>query len=202
MTKIIDFILDFASPNAYFSHRALPLIADRTGARVNIIPCLLGGIFKATNNKPPMVSFGQVKGKLEYDMVETKRFIERHGLSQFKMNMHFPVNSLMMMRGALVAQEDGRLSEYIEVCMQAMWEQNRNMADAEIYAGVLALEGFDGPQYLERMQDPAIKTKLIKNTEVAVNRGVFGVPTFFVGDEMFFGKERLWQVEQEVLGLT
>jgi 2-hydroxychromene-2-carboxylate isomerase len=196
MAKTVDFIFDFASPNAYLAHRALPLIADRTGAIVKSIPCLLGGIFKATNNRPPMVTFGKVKGKLEYETLETKRFIKRHGLSQFKMNMHFPVNSLMMMRGALVAQADGRLSEYIEVCMQAMWEQNRNMADADVFAGVLALEGFDGPEYLKRIQKPAVKAKLIKNTEAAVARGVFGVPTFFVGKEMFFGKERLWQVEE------
>ena len=198
MTKTIDFIFDFASPNAYLAHRVLPLIADRTGAGVNPVPCLLGGIFKATNNRPPMVSFGKVKGKLEYEMVETKRFLKRHALSQFKINSFFPVNSLMMMRGALVAQEDGRLSEYIEVCMQAMWEQNRNMADADVFAGVLALEGFNGPEYLLRIQNPAIKSKLIENTKAAVERGVFGIPTFFVGDEMFFGKERLWQVEQEV----
>jgi len=196
MTKSIDFIFDFASPNAYLAHHVLTGIAERTGAKIDHLPCLLGGIFKATGNQAPMLAFAGVKGKLAYDMLEMRRFIARHGLSKFKMNSHFPVNTLMMMRGAIVAESAGRLAEYIEAGLRAMWEESRKMDDSEVFIEVMAGAGFDGATLLAQTQEQAIKAKLAANTDAAVARGAFGIPTFYVGDEMFFGKERLGQIEQ------
>lgn len=199
MTKTIDFIFDFGSPNAYLSHKVLPGIAERTGATVNYIPCLLGGIFKATGNQSPVQAFGGIKGKMEYERLEMDRFIKRHGLTNFRMNPHFPVNTLMLMRGAVAAAIDGRLAEYVDAGLSAMWEQGLKMDDPEVFGATMSAAGFAADELGARIQDPAVKAQLISNTEAAVARGVFGIPTFFVGDEMFFGKDRLGQVE-EMLG--
>lgn len=199
MTKTIDFIFDFASPNAYMTHKALASVAQRTGASVNYIPCLLGGIFKATGNQAPFVTYADVKGKQEYNRLESQRFIEKHKLTDFKMNPHFPMNTVTIMRGLIVAEGAGQKEAYIEAVIKAMWEEGENMGDAEVVADVLTRAGFDGKAIVEQTQDPAIKGKLIDNTAAAVERGVFGIPTFFVGDEMFFGKERLGQVEEELM---
>jgi 2-hydroxychromene-2-carboxylate isomerase len=195
MTKTIDFIFDFASPNAYLVHRVLPALIARTGAEVRYIPCLLGGIFKATNNKAPMVQFADIPAKMAYEMLEMRRFIAVHAITEFQMNPHFPVNTLLIMRAAIVAEQDGVLSQYVDAVLTDMWETGRNMGDPEVVATALTAHGFDGPAMLERTQEQAVKDRLVANTEAAVARGAFGIPTFFVGDEMFFGKERLNQVE-------
>ncbi len=196
MTKTVDFIFDFASPNAYLVHKLVPQIEARTGAKFNYIPCLLGGIFKATGNQAPMIAFGEIKNKPEYDMIEMQRFIERHGLSEFKMNPHFPVISLMLVRGSLVAERDGFLTQYIDAMINAMWEQGLKLDDPEVLHKAYADAGFDADKIMTDMSDDAIKAKLMENTNAAVERGAFGIPTFFVGDEIFFGKERLGQVEE------
>lgn len=198
MSVTVDFIFDFGSPNAYLAHRILPAITQRTGATFRHVPCLLGGIFKATGNQPPMVAFGPVKGKMEYEMLENRRFIARHGLTRFQFNPHFPVNTLMLMRGAIAADVDGRLAEYVEAGLAAMWEQGLKMDEPDVYVTAMTKAGFDGASLLERMQDAAIKTKLVENTAAAVDRGAFGIPTFYVGEEMFFGKDRLGQVEEAI----
>jgi 2-hydroxychromene-2-carboxylate isomerase len=195
MAKTVDFIFDFGSPNAYLSRFVLRDIAARTGATINYLPCLLGGIFKATGNQAPMIAFGQIKGKMAYEMLETQRFIAKHSLSKFRMNSHFPINTLILMRGAIAAEQDGRLAEYIDAGLAAMWEDDRKMDDAEVYAEAMTAAGFDGVDLLTRTQEGDVKAKLMANTEAAVTRGAFGIPTFFVGSEMFFGKERLAQVE-------
>lgn len=199
MTKTVDFIFDFASPNAYMCHKVLPEIAARTGATFNYIPCLLGGIFKATGNQAPMMAFNGIKGKLEYDRLEIERFLKKHGLTQFAMNPHFPVNTLLLMRGAIAAEMDGRLMEYVDAGVAHMWEQGLKMDDPEVYAAAMTKAGFDGADLLARTQDPAVKQKLVDNTSAAVERGAFGIPTFYVGKEMFFGKERLGQLEEEIM---
>lgn len=199
MTRHIDFIFDFGSPNAYLAHRVIGDIAARAGATLAYIPCLLGGIFKATGNKPPMLQFGGIKGKMEYEGLEMQRFIKRHGLTRFRMNPHFPVNTLLLMRGAVAADMDGRLADYIEAGCVAMWETGEKMDDPQVFTRVLDAAGFDGARLLARTQDEDVKARLVANTEAAVERGVFGIPTFFVGDEMFFGKNTLREVE-ELLG--
>lgn len=199
MTKTLELIFDFGSPNAYLTLRVLPDLLDRTGADLKITPCLLGGIFKATGNRAPMVQYAEAPAKLAYEHLEMRRFIERHALSKFRLNPHFPVNTLTIMRGAIVAEDEGNLDEYVDAVNRAMWEDGLKMDDPEVIATFLSANGFDGPTLLGRTQEPDIKARLVANTEAAVARGVFGIPTFFVGDEMFFGKDRLDQVE-EALG--
>ena len=194
----IDFIFDFGSPNGYLAWKALPGIAQRTGARINLIPCLLGGIFKATNNRSPMEAFGAVKGKLAYEQLETQRFVRKHGLSAYRHNPQFPVNTLMIMRGLIAARRMGVGDRYLETVLSAMWEKGLKMDDPEVVKATLDEVGLDGGAILSATQDPEVKAELVANTEAAVARGVFGIPTFFVGGEMFFGKDRLGQVEEAV----
>jgi 2-hydroxychromene-2-carboxylate isomerase len=198
MPATIDFIFDFGSPNAYLAWRVLQPMAQRAGARINLIPCLLGGIFKATNNRSPVEAFGEVKGKLAYEALETRRFVARHGLSGFRPNPHFPVNTLLIMRGLVAARRLGVGDRYLETVLAAMWEQGEKMDDPAVVARVLSAAGLDAPALLAATQDPEVKAELIANTEAAVARGVFGIPTFFVGEEMFFGKDRLDQVAEEL----
>jgi len=198
MSVTVDFIFDFASPNAYLTHQVIPAIEERSGATFNYIPCLLGGIFKLTNNKPPMIAFGEVKGKLAYEQLETQRFVDKHSLDKYTFNPHFPVNTLILMRAAIAVQEDGRLAEYVDAGTKAMWEDGLKMDDPEVFVETMTKAGFDGKNLLERTQDDAIKGKLMENTSNAVERGAFGIPTFYVGDEMYFGKDRLGQVEEEI----
>jgi 2-hydroxychromene-2-carboxylate isomerase len=196
VTKSLELIFDFGSPNAYLCMKALPELLDRTGADLIITPCLLGGIFKATGNKAPMVQYADAPAKLAYENLEMQRFIEKHRLTKFRINPQFPVNTLTIMRGAIVAGEEGNLDDYVDAVNRAMWEDGLKMDDPEVIATFLSANGFDGPALLARTQEPEIKAKLVANTEAAVARGVFGIPTFFVRDEMFFGKDRLAQVEE------
>ena len=196
VTKTLELIFDFGSPNAYLSMKALPELLDRTGADLVITPCLLGGIFKATGNKAPMIQYADAPAKLAYENLEMRRFIAKHDLVKFRINPHFPVNTLTIMRGAIVAEDEGNLHDYVDAVNRAMWEEGLKMDDPEVIATFLSANGFDGPALLARTQEPEIKAKLAQNTETAVARGVFGIPTFFVGGEMFFGKDRLAQVEE------
>lgn len=196
MTGTVEFIFDFGSPNAYLAHRALVPVAARHGARIAILPCLLGGIFKLTGNRSPMEAFGDVKGKLDYERLEMQRFIARHGLDRFRMNPHFPVNTLLVMRGLIAAQKQGVEAPYLQAVLKAMWEDGEKMDDPEVVGRVLTDAGLDAQALLQATQDAEVKQALLTNTEGAVARGVFGIPTFFVGAEMFFGKDRLPQVEE------
>lgn len=202
MSRSIDFFYDLVSPNSYLANQVLPDIAERNDATIRYIPCLLGGIMKATNNQPPFVAFAGVKGKLDYGRIEMQRYIKKHGLDRFKMNPHFPLNSLLMMRGALVADADDRLAEYVTTGEKLMWEEGLKLDDPEVFAAAWSDHGFDGAALLERTQDPEIKRKLIENTNLAVERGVFGIPTLFIGDEMFFGKDSLGDLEDELQRLS
>jgi 2-hydroxychromene-2-carboxylate isomerase len=192
---MLEFIFDFASPNAYLAMKALPPILERTGATLTITPVLLGGIFKATGNSAPMIQYAGVPAKLAYERLEMQRFITAHRFSAFRFNPHFPVNSLLLMRGAMVAEADGVLSAYVEAVLRAMWEDSRKMDDPDVVTAFLSANGFDGPVMVQRAGDQSAKDALAANTANAVARGVFGIPSFFVSDAMFFGKERLGQVE-------
>lgn len=190
----IEVIFDFGSPNAYLVHKVLPGLAAEVGVKVSYSPVLLGGIFKLTNNTAPMVAFAKVDNKLRYERLEFNRFVAHHGLSDFKWTPHFPVYSVGLMRGALAAQEEGTLTAYIDAGLKATWEDGAKMADPQECAAALTRHGVDGAHYMARALEPELKQQLITKTEAAVARGVFGIPTFFVGDEMFFGKERFDQV--------
>ncbi|MEM8497658.1 MAG: 2-hydroxychromene-2-carboxylate isomerase [Pseudomonadota bacterium] len=192
----LEFIFDFASPNAYYCYKVLPDVLDRTGAEMQMSPALLGGLFKLTGNQAPFVAFGGIKGKLEYDMLESKRFQEKHGLNRFTFNSHFPMNTITIMRGLVAARELGVESQYIDVVITAMWEEGKKMDDPEVIESVLREGGLDANTLLEMVQTDAVKDSLKQLTQAAADRGAFGVPTFYVGDEMFFGKERLGQVEE------
>jgi len=198
MTKQIDFYFDFASPNAYLSNKVMKDVVERTGATINYIPVLLGGIFKLTNNQPPMMAFAGILNKNEYQSLEMTRFIERHGIEDFQMNPHFPVITLQIMRAAIAANEDGYLSDFIEKVLVHMWEEPKKMDDPEVIHAAFLESGLDAEKLMSQMQDPEIKGKLISNTDDAVKRGVFGIPTFFVDDEMYFGKDTIWMVEEAV----
>lgn len=197
----IEFHFDFGSPNAYLSHRLIPAIEQRTGASFAYVPVLLGGVFKLTGNQSPMMQFKDVKNKLEYQQLEMRRFIARHALTQFRMNPHFPVNTVQIMRGAVVAEMDGVLLKYADAVFHHMWEEPKKMDDAEVIRAALAQSAIDAGRILARIQDQDVKDALLKNTEASVSRGTFGSPTFFVGGEMFFGKDRLREVEEEIVRL-
>jgi 2-hydroxychromene-2-carboxylate isomerase len=192
--KKIDFYFDFASPNGYLSLQALKKYQAAMDLEINYIPVLLGGIFKITNNQPPMIAFGEVKGKLEYENLEMKRFIDFHQLSNFKMNPHFPVITLMLMRGALAAQQEGFLEEYINKMSVEMWENEKKLDDPDELKAAYDNAGFDSDKIFSLMGTQEIKDKLLNNSSAAAERGVFGIPTFFVGDEMYFGKNTIEEI--------
>ena len=199
MIASIQFLFDFGSPNAYLCHKVLPAVAARTGATVEYIPILLGGLFKLTNNRSPIEMYADVPNRRAYDMLEMKRFIQKHGLTQFKMNPFFPVNTLHMMRGAVAAESMGCFASYVDVMFAAMWEQARNLNEPAELLAALDSAGLDGKALLEASQLAEVKAKLLANTQSAFERGAFGSPTFFVGDEMFFGKDRLQDMEQLIV---
>ncbi len=192
----LEFIFDFASPNAYLSYKVIPEILSRTGANLKISPVLLGGLFKLTGNQPPMITFSEVKGKLDYETLEIQRFVTKHKLARFKFNPHFPINSILLMRGLFAAKKYDFEQIYLDSVLSAMWEQELKMDDPEIALSVWNDAGLDGTSIMEMAQEDEVKNMLKDATELAVTRGVFGIPTFFVGHEMFFGKERLGQVEE------
>ncbi len=198
MTPKVEFHFDFGSPNAYFAHKVIPEIEQRTGARFDYVPILLGGVFKLTNNQPPMVQFKDVKAKSNYMKIEVVRFIKKHGLTKFRMNPHFPVNTVQIMRGAVAADMDGQLARYADAVFRHMWEDELKMDDPEVIRSALDTAGLDGARTLARIQEQEIKDRLLENTQGTVARGTFGAPTFFVGKEIFFGKDKLRDVEDEI----
>jgi 2-hydroxychromene-2-carboxylate isomerase len=195
----VQFLFDFGSPNAYLSHKLIPTIEARTGIRFDYVPVLLGGLFKLANNRSPVESNAEIPNKRAYEHKEMQRFIERHGLARFRMNPHFPVNTLKIMRGACAAQQLGCLERYVDCVYAAMWEDGLNMADDAVIASTLQGAGLDAAALIAASQTPDVKARLLANTEQAHARGAFGSPTFFVGDEMFFGKDRLRDVEEAAL---
>lgn len=195
----LEFYFDIASPNAYLSHKVLPQLQRRTEVTVKYTPCLLGGIFKATNNQSPMMAYANIRHKMNYERLEMQRFIVKHQLNQFRVNPYFPVNSLMLMRGAVVSQKLGCLEQYVDIMFKAMWEQGEKLDDLAVIEKVLRAAKMDANAILADIAAADTKQQLIDNTEQAVERGVFGVPSFFVGSEMWFGKERLRDVEEYLL---
>ncbi len=196
--SIFEFHFDFGSPNAYFSHKLIPSITERTGVDCTYVPVLLGGIFKLTNNKSPMEQYQGIKNKNEYGRLEMERFVKKHGFTHYKRNPHFPVNTMQVMRGAVFTQREGRLLEYVDTVYKNMWEQGLKMDDPEIIAMALDDAGFDGAEILEGIKEQSVKDELLNNTTASVERGTFGSPTFYVGDEIYFGKDRLGAVEEEI----
>jgi 2-hydroxychromene-2-carboxylate isomerase len=184
----IEFWFDFGSPTTYLAHTQMPKLAADTGAPVRYMPMLLGGVFKATGNQSPVM----VPAKGRWMGSDLTRFARRYGVP-FTFNPHFPINTLTLMRGAVGLQlrQPERFMPYVEAMFRAMWVEPVNLGDAAVLAATLGAAGFDAAQFQSLVADPEVKAKLIANTDAAVARGVFGAPTCFVGDEMFFGQDRL-----------
>jgi 2-hydroxychromene-2-carboxylate isomerase len=195
-----QFLFDFGSPNAFLSHEAIPAIERRTHVKFEYVPVLLGGIFKATNNKSPAETLAGVKNKREFHALETERFVQRFGVKPYVMNPFFPVNTLNLMRAAVAAQFEGVFEKYVDAAYHHMWVEPKKMDDPEVALKALTASGLDAAKLLARSQEPEVKAKLIENTQAAVERGAFGSPTFFVGNEIFFGKEQLREVEEMISG--
>jgi len=194
----VEFHFDFGSPNAYLAHLVVPEIEKRTGAKFEYVPILLGGVFKLTNNRSPAESMRGIKNRLEYEELERQRFVRRHAITRFTFNPFFPVNTLLIMRGAVAAQLEGVFDRYVDEVFRHMWAEPKKMDDPEVVHAALEQSGLNAAALLARTQEPAVKDRLLKNTEASVARGAFGSPTFFVGSEIFFGKDRLRDVEEEL----
>jgi 2-hydroxychromene-2-carboxylate isomerase len=195
----VEFHFDFGSPNAYLAHLVVPQIERRTGAKFEYVPVLLGGVFKLTNNRSPAESLQGIKNKPEYEELERQRFVRRHAIARFTRNPFFPVNTLLIMRGAVAAQLDGSFERYVDEVFRHMWADPKKMDDPEVVRAALDESGLDAARLLARVQEPEVKQRLLENTQASVARGTFGSPTFFVGQEIFFGKDRLRDVEEEIV---
>lgn len=193
----LEFFYDYGSPYSYLANKRLPALAERTGCEIHYRPMLLGGVFKATGNRSPAEE--TVPARRQYFGRELERWVEYLGVP-FKRNPHFPINTLMIMRAAHAAQRTGVFELFHQTVYSAFWEQEKNLGDVEIAGAVLSAAGLDARALLEATRDPKIKEALKATTEEAVERGAFGAPTFFVGDQMFFGNDRLDFVERALMG--
>jgi 2-hydroxychromene-2-carboxylate isomerase len=194
----VEFLFDFGSPNAFLCHRVIPAIEERTRVHFEYVPILLGGIFKATGNQSPAAAFRHIRNKPEYDRLEVERFVRKHGIQGFGYSPFFPVNTLSLMRGAIAARELGVFERYVEEMYRHMWVDHKKLDDPAVLAAALIESGLDAARLMEVAGSPAVKAQLIANTERAVQLGAFGAPTFFVDGEMWFGKDRLAEVEQAI----
>ncbi len=195
----VEFHFDFGSPNAYLAHLVLPGIEQRTGARFVYVPILLGGVFKLTGNRSPVEAFAGIRNKPEYERIETRRFVARHGITRFAPNPFFPVNTLALMRGAVAAQRLGIFERYVGEIFRHMWADPKKLDDPAVLHAALVELGFDADALFALTQAQDVKDELLANTQRSVDRGTFGSPTFFVGDEIFFGKDKLRDVEDAII---
>lgn len=195
----VEFLFDFGSPNAYLSHLVIPQIEQRTGARFEYLPVLLGGIFKLTNNRSPAESLAGIRNKPEYQQLETERFIRQHRITQYRFNPFFPVNTLALMRGALAARKLGIFERYVDQVYRHMWAEPKKLDDPAVLRAALIESGLPAERLFELVQTPEVKDALMAQTQRAVERGAFGSPTFFVDGEIYFGKDRLRDVEEAIV---
>ena len=195
----VQFLFDFGSPNAFLAHRAIPAIERRTGVRFSYMPILLGVLFKLTGNQSPATAFAGIRNKPEYQRLEMKRFIARHAIKDFVFNPYFPVNTLQLMRGAVAAQELGVFERYVDAIYDAMWTLGLDLGQPEVVAATLKRARLPAEQLLTQSQAPEIKQRLLDNTQAAFASGAFGSPSFLVGEELYFGKDSLRDVEEQII---
>jgi 2-hydroxychromene-2-carboxylate isomerase len=195
----VEFHFDFGSPNAYLAHLVIPEVEQRTGAKFEYVPVLLGGVYKLTGNRSPGESLAGIKNKPDYERLETARFIKRHGITCFRQNPFFPVNTLTIMRGAIAAQVLGVFERYVDEIYRHMWSHPKKLDDPAVLQAALLESDFDAERFGALVQHADVKARLLDNTQRSVERGTFGSPTFFVGGEIFFGKDRLRDVEEMIL---
>ena len=194
-----EFLFDFGSPNAYLSHLVIPKIEQRTGVKFEYIPVLLGGVFKATNNVSPAISLKGIKNKGEYQGIETQRFLKKHDISNYQRNPYFPVNTLQVMRGAIFAKQANIFQQYINEIYRHMWENPKKMDDPQTFRDALIESKLPADDIMNGINSAEVKGELIQNTNEAVERGVFGSPSFFVDDDLYFGKDKLVEVEEAIV---
>jgi 2-hydroxychromene-2-carboxylate isomerase len=195
MNKKIELIFDFVSPNAYLIWQPLTALAQKYAATIDVTPVFLGGMHRLTGNAPPMIRDAEVKGKNEYAMLEMTRFIKKHKLTKWQMNPGFPFNSIALQR-MLIAIESEKRVDLISILLAGIWEQQVDVTDLPAVGKLLQDGGFNPQELMAMTQDAKVKQALLDNTQRAVDRGVFGIPTIFIDDEMFFGKERLGQIAE------
>ena len=194
-----EFLFDFGSPNAYLSHLVIPRIEKRIGTTFEYVPVLLGGVFKASNNVSPAISLKGIKNKGEYQGIETQRFLKKHDISNYQRNPYFPVNTLQVMRGAIFAKQANIFQQYINEMYRHMWENPKKMDDPETFREALIESKLPADDIINGINSAEVKGELIQNTNEAVERGVFGSPSFFVDDDLYFGKDKLVEVEEAIV---
>ena len=199
MTKSFDFLFDVGGPNGYLAHKRLPELCARAGVAANYVPVLLGVLFKATGNRAPMIRYADAPAKWAYEQLEFQRFVEAYAIP-FKMNPHFPVNSLLVMRTITGARGGKDFMAVIDALMDGMWVEGLKLDEPDVVRARLEKAGLNGASLVARAGEDVVKAALVADTEAAVARGAFGIPTFYVGGDMFWGKERIGQVEAALLG--
>jgi 2-hydroxychromene-2-carboxylate isomerase len=196
----VEFHFDFGSPNAYLSHLVIPSIEQRQGVKFEYVPVLLGGVFKLTGNRSPAESLAGIRNKPEYQRIETQRFLRQHGITGYKHNPFFPVNTLMIMRGSLAAQKLGIYERYVDEVYRHMWSEPKKLDDPAVLRAALVESQLPADKLFELAQTPEVKDGLLANTQRSVERGTFGSPTFFVDGDIYFGKDRLRDVAEAIAG--
>jgi 2-hydroxychromene-2-carboxylate isomerase len=194
----VEFQFDFGSPNAYLSHLLVPGIEKRTGVKFEYHPVLLGGVYKLTGNRAPSEAFAGIKNKLEYQRIETDRFIRQHKITRYKFNPHFPVNTLAIMRGAVAAKKLGIFERYVDEVYKHMWAEPKKLDDLAVLKAALLESNLPADRLFELVQTQEVKEELMAETQRAVDKGAFGSPSFLVGDDLYFGKDRLRDVEEAI----
>ena len=194
----VEFLFDFGSPNAYLSHLVIPQIEQRQSVKFEYVPVLLGGVFKLTGNRSPAETNVGIKNKAEYQQLETERFLRQHKITRYKFNPFFPVNTLMIMRGAVAAQQLGVFERYVDEVYRHMWADPKKLDDPAVLRAALLESSLPADKLFELVQMPEVKDKLLAETQRAVERGTFGSPTFFVDGDIYFGKDRLRDVEEAI----
>jgi 2-hydroxychromene-2-carboxylate isomerase len=194
----VEFLFDFGSPNAYLSHLVIPEIEKRQGVKFEYVPILLGGVFKLTGNRSPAETNVGIKNKGEYQQLETERFVRQHGIKRYKPNPFFPVNTLMLMRGVVAAQKLGMFERYVDEVYRHMWADPKKLDDPAILRDALTESKLPVDKLFELVQTAEVKDALLAQTQRAVERGTFGSPTFFVDDDIYFGKDKLRDVEEAI----
>jgi 2-hydroxychromene-2-carboxylate isomerase len=192
MSKVLEFYFDFGSPTTYLAHKRLQQLSAQYDLKVQYVPMLLGGVFKATGNTTPVAVPAKGKYMLESDL---PRFAKRYGVT-LNFNPHFPINTLNLMRGAIAAQRLGCFDAYVDAVYDAVWVEGKNMGEPEVVASLLAEKGLDADALMNLSQDPEVKAELVQNTDAAVERGAFGAPTMYMDGQMYFGQDRLDFVEE------
>jgi len=193
MAKVIEFYYDFGSPYSYLAFKRLQQLKEEYDAIVDYKPVLVGGIFNATDNRAPLV----VVPKREYMLTDLRRYATRYRVP-FRMNPHFPINTIAVMRGAIKAIELDCLERYTDIVFQAVWEDGKDMGDLEVILDTLNKADLNGDVLVAANNDQAIKDSLREHTEQAIKRGLFGVPTMIVGTDMYFGQDRMFFIEEQL----